>query len=108
MKASHHLTNYFLGALILLSLALSSPAILPGLLAGTATTMLMVRSLPMHISAPSQLQRNSISSRTVPLVRPLEASQAVHRVPLENGRGVVVFSQVNGKLTSRCFYNVAV
>lgn len=107
MKASHHLTNYLLGALILLSLALSSPAILPGLLAGTATTMLMVRSLPMHIAAPLSMPRSFTSPVTTATPRALPPSLQEHRVPLDNGRGVVVFSQVNGKLTTRCFYNVA-
>lgn len=104
MKSSHQLTNYILGALILLSLALSSPTIVPGLLAGTATTMLMIRSLPMHIGAMPATVRSSAANTHQ---WPSATLPTVQRVPLENGRGVVVFAQVNGKLTTRCFYNVA-
>lgn len=93
--------NLTLCAFVVLGLLLAFPAALPGVVAGTATGLLLMGSASFHAHMPTN------DSMPTPIVQVVQVQQAVRVVELESGKGVVVFKTIDGKLVTRCFYSKA-
>lgn len=81
--------NVILGVLVL-----AAPAMLASIVTGSAGLLMLASTGPTLAPAPVV--------QTVQIVRQVAAS-TVNVFELEDGTGVVVFRQVNGKLVSRLY-----
>ncbi|MDD2811247.1 hypothetical protein [Rhodoferax sp.] len=86
--------NVILGVLVLAAATLAAPAMLASIVAGSAGLLMLASAGPTLAPAPVV--------QTVQIVRQVAASTA-NVFELEDGTGVVVFRQVNGKLVSRLY-----
>lgn len=90
-----------LGVLVLLAALMAPPAILAPVVAGSAG-ILMLASAGFPALAAQAVTLPAVPVQTTAIVRIVQPDP-VRVFELENGAGVVVFREVNGKLVSR-FY----
>lgn len=88
--------NILCGALIVLAALMAPPALAVSLLSASAGVILMTTGVIAAHPAQEMVQ-------PVPVVQVVRIPDPVRMFELDNGRGVVVFRNVDGKLTSR-FY----
>lgn len=92
----------FAGVLLLAAALLASPAVAPNVLAGAAGLAL----LGAMTSATPMLAPSLPCPQAAPVVPAVAAAPALHVFELDQGAGVVVFREVDGKLVSR-FYRAS-
>lgn len=88
--------NILCGALIVLAALMAPPALAASLLSASAGVILMASGV---IAAPPA----QAIVQPVPVVQVVRIPDPVRMFELDSGRGVVVFRNIDGKLTSR-FY----
>lgn len=93
----------FVGVLLLAAALLAPPAVVANVLAGaTGLALLGTMTTAAPILAPAPMPHQA-----APVVRTVAAAPAWRVFELDQGAGVVVFREVNGKMASR-FYRATV
>lgn len=91
----------FAGVLLLAASLLASPAVAPNVLAGAAGLALLGT-----MTAASPMLAPVLPHQAAPVVHAVAAAPAPRVFELDQGAGVVVFREVDGKLVSR-FYRAS-